>query len=250
MTSDKKNSAVGKRIRARNRFMIFMVIVVFIVVCLFTPIFNITSVTVEGNKILTDKAVIEASGIKKGSNLFLADTDKGEKNINALGYVESVEIKRKFLSRIVIGITETSEAAYMTFSGNYVGISTDGKILSITKTGKLKPKKAVISGCALTGAKKGEFIEGKKQEKTEAVKLILKTLNDNSLLPQIKKIDVSDLKSVYFTLNSDTKIVIGKIDQLDYKLKCLNAVLDELGEVRGGKVDVSDPSNVIYEGGN
>ena len=70
------------------------------------------------------------------------------------------------------------------------------------------------------------------------------------MLPHVKKIDVSELKSVHFTLNSDTKIVIGRLDQLDYKLKCLNAVLDERGEVRGGKVDVSDPSNVIYEGGN
>lgn len=250
MPKPEKNSAVKKRIRKRNRIMLFLAIVVFVIVCLFTPIFNISSVTVEGNKILTDQAVTEASGIKKGDNLFLADTAKGEENINALGYVDKVEIKRKFLARIVIEVTETTEAAYMSFSGNYVGISTDGKILSITKTSKLKPKKAVISGCALKEAVKGEFIEGKKEEKTQAVKLVLKTLKDNSLLSSVKKIDISDLDKISFTLNSDTKIIIGETQQFDYKLKCLNAVLDELGEVRGGKINVSDPANVIYEGGN
>ena len=49
---------------------------------------------------------------------------------------------------------------------------------------------------------------------------------------------------------SSTKILFGNSEQLDYKLKCLCAVLDELEEIRGGKIDVSDPSNVIYEGGN
>ena len=250
MPKTKRNSAAKTRIRAKNRFFLTLVIIVFAVVCLFTPIFNISAINVEGNKILTDKAIIEASGIKKGENLFLADTKKGEKNINALGYVDNVEIKRKFFSRILIDVTETTEAAYMTFSGNYVGIGADGKILSITKTGKLKPKKAVISGCALTGAVKGEFIECKKDKKTEAVKLVLGALSDNSLLSSVKKIDLTKLDSIKFILNSDTMITAGTLEQFDYKLKCLNAVLEELGEIRGGKVDISDPANVIYEGGN
>ena len=245
-----KNSAVEKRIRRRNRTLLFFAVIILVAVCLFTPIFGISSITVEGNKILSDEAVIKASGIEEGDNLFLADTDEGEKNINALGYVEKVEIKRKFFARIVIDVTETTEAAYMTFSGNYVGIGLDGKILSITKTGKLKPKKAVVSGVALKNAKKGEIIETKNPKHGEAIRFILKTLNDNSLLSSVKKIDINKSDKLSFTLTSDTKIIVGKTDDFDYKLKCLNTVLEELGEVRGGKINISDPSNVIYEGGN
>ena len=228
-----KNSAVEKRIRRRNRILLFFAVIILVTVSLFTPIFGVSSITVEGNKILSDEAVIKASGIVEGDNLFLADTEEGEKKINALGYVQKVEIKRKFLARIVIEVTETTEAAYMTFSGNYVGISEDGKILSITKTGKLKPKKAVITGCALKSAK-----------------LILKTLDENALISSVKRIDITELDKISFTLTSDTKIIVGKSEQLDYKLKCLIDVMEELGEVRGGKIDISNPSNIIYAGGN
>ena len=78
----------------------------------------------------------------------------------------------------------------------------------------------------------------------------IKTLNDNSLLSSVKKIDITKSDKINFTLTSDTKIIAGKNEQFDYKLKCLNTVLEELGEVRGGKIDISNPSNVIYEGGN
>lgn len=245
-----KNSAVEKRIRRRNRILLFFAVIILVTVSLFTPIFGVSSIMVEGNKILSDEAVIKASGIVEGDNLFFADTDKSEKKINALGYVKKVKIKRKFLTRIVIEVTENTEAAYMTFSGNYVGISVDGKILSITKTGKLKPKKAVITGCALKSAKKGEIIEAKKPGYTEEIKFILKTLDENSLISSVKGIDVTKLNKISFTLTSDTKIIIGESEQLDYKLKCLVDVMDELGEVRGGKIDISNPSNIIYAGGN
>lgn len=245
-----KNSAVEKRIRRRNRILLFFAVIILVTVSLFTPIFGVSSITVEGNKILSDEAVIKASGIVEGDNLFLADTEEGEKKINALGYVQKVEIKRKFLARIVIEVTETTEAAYMTFSGNYVGISEDGKILSITKTGKLKPKKVIISGCALKSAKKGEIIEPKNAKHTEEIKLILKTLDENALISSVKRIDITELDKISFTLTSDTKIIVGKSEQLDYKLKCLIDVMEELGEVRGGKIDVSNPSNIIYAGGN
>ncbi len=250
MPNEKRSSAVKKKIRARNRLLGFLAVVGFVVVCLFTPLFNISSVSVTGNKILSDEAVIKASGIAKGDNLFLVNTKKCEKSINALGYVKDVKIKRKFFSRIEIEVVESGEAAYIAFSGNYVGVSAEGKVVSITKSSKIKPKKAVISGYALNSAKKGEMLDGKKEEKTEAVLLMLRTLSDNSLLSGVKKIDISDLKAISFVLNSDTKVTMGDTLEADYKLKCLSAVLGELGEVRGGKIDVSNPSNVIYEGGN
>ncbi len=250
MSDKSRGSAVQKRIRRRNRLMAFLAVVVFAIVCLFTPIFNITGITVTGNKVLKEEDIVSASGIKRGDNLFLINTNKGEKAINALGYVETVQIKRKFFSRIEIEVTESIEAAYIAFSGSYVGISDAGKVLSITKSGKKTPKKAVISGYALKSAKKGEYIDGKSERKTETVKLMLSVLSRNGILPSVKKIDVSSLNEVYFTLDSDTRIIMGSTDQADYKLKCLSAVLDELGEIRGGKINLSNPANVIYEGGN
>lgn len=250
MSSKKTKSQVAPRIRRRNTILLFAAIVVLVCVALFTPVFNITDITVTGNTVLTDKEVITASGIKKGSNLFLINKSKAEEMVASLGYVEDVDVKRKFFSRVEIEIKESVEVAYIAFSGNYVGLGTDGRVLSITKSKDMRPKKAVISGFKVKNVKKGKQIEGKNEEKTPIITELLTVLNDNSILSNTKKIDISDLENLYLVLTSDTTVVLGDSYQLDYKLKCLNAVLKELGEIRGGKINVSDPSNVIYEGGN
>lgn len=250
MPKEKTKSAVARRIRRRNTTLAVMTVILLVVIALFTPIFDITEIDVTGNKILSGEDVINASGIKKGSNLFLIDTDKCEEKINALGYVDSVEVRRKFLAGIEIQIKESEEAAFIAFSGSYVGIGADGKVLSITKSSEKRPKKAVISGFAVKNVKKGQTIEGKSNEKTKIVKELMGLLSQSGVLTSVKKIDVSDKTQIMLTLNSDTKIVLGDSEQLEYKMKCADAVRKELGEIRGGKINVSDPSNVIYEGGS
>jgi len=175
---------------------------------------------------------------------------KVKKGIDKLGYIESFEINRKFFARVELEVVETPEAAYLTFSGNYVGINKDGKILSVTKATKLKPAKAVVTGYALKSAEVGAQIECKKGDKTELLKLVLEAISNSGKLDMIKNIDVSDKDNIVFAFTSGTKVVLGDDTQLEYKLKCLDAVMAELGEIRGGKINVSDPANVIYEGGN
>lgn len=250
MPSKKTKSQVVSKIRRRNTVLLFIAVLVLICTALFTPIFNITDITVTGNSVLTDKEIITASGIKKGNNLFRINKDKAEDLISSLGYVEDVKIKRKFFSRVEIEITESQEVAYVAFSGNYVGLSADGKILSITKSKDMRPKKAVISGFAVKNVKKGKIIEGKNEEKTQIITELLSVLYDNKFISDTKKIDISDKEKLSIVLTSDTSVILGDSYQLDYKIKCLDAVLKELGEIRGGKINVSDPSNIIYEGGN
>jgi len=250
MSGEKRQSAVSKKIRRRNTTLAVFVIVVLVAVCLFTPLFDISSISVTGNTLLTDDAIIKASGIKKGDNLFLINTKKVKKGIDKLGYIESFEINRKFFARVELEVVETPEAAYLTFSGNYVGINKDGKILSVTKATKLKPAKAVVTGYALKSAEVGAQIECKKGDKTELLKLVLEAISNSGKLDMIKNIDVSDKDNIVFAFTSGTKVVLGDDTQLEYKLKCLDAVMAELGEIRGGKINVSDPANVIYEGGN
>ncbi len=243
-------SAAEKRIRRRNFLMFIIAVIIFVSVCLFTPLFSVSKISVEGNSIHTDEAILSACSIKKGDNLFLINTKKAEKQIMTLGHMENVKISRKFFSKLEIVVTESAETAYVSFSGNYVGISVSGKILSISKSSKDSPKKPLVSGYALTKPKVGEDIQSKDSKKTEILKTLLETLIENKLMSFVKKIDITEVSSIGITLNSDTKVTLGEDDQIDYKLKCLNAVLEELGEIRGGKINVSDPSNVIYEGGN
>ena len=151
---------------------------------------------------------------------------------------------------VVIEVTESNEIAYVAFSGNYVGISDKGKVTSVTKSSKLKPKKMVISGFGVKSAQVSQPIEGKKQEKTEILQELLEALHNNKLASFVKKADISDADNILLVLTNGTEVLMGKNEQTDYKLKCLDTVLEELGEIRGGKINLSNPSDIIYEGGD
>ena len=59
------------------------------VVCLFTPAFGVSEILVTGNKILDSDAVINASGIKKGDNVFRINTSEVQKKVWNLRYLDS-----------------------------------------------------------------------------------------------------------------------------------------------------------------
>ncbi|MBO5009018.1 MAG: FtsQ-type POTRA domain-containing protein [Clostridia bacterium] len=245
-----KKSAVAKRLRRRNLLLGFTGVVLTVVICLFTPLFAVSEITVTGNEVLSADEVIAASGIKKGDNMLRINSRKAEEKINRLGYVENVEIKRKFLARIKIEITEANEVAFLAFAGNNVGVTRDLKVTSIIKGKDFKSSKPVISGYPVKKVEKGETVVPKKESKEKLLKSLMTALEENKLMSKLKKIDVSDTDNMTVTLNTDTRIILGDDTQLSYKLKCVNAVLGELGEIRAGKINASDPANVIYEGGN
>ncbi len=245
-----KKSAVAKRLRRRNMLFGLAGVVLLVAVCLFTPLFAISEISVSGNEVLSADEVIAASGIKRGDNLFRINSGKAREKINRLGYVEQVEIKRKFLARVKIEIVEANEIAYLAFAGNNVGITRDLKVTSIVKGKDFKSAKPVISGYPVKKVEKGETVIPKKQSKEEILKTFITSLEENKLMSKLKKIDISDEDNLMAVLNTDTKIILGDEEQISYKLKCVNAVMSELGEIRGGKINASDPANVIYEGGN
>lgn len=227
-------------------------VIILVLLCLFSPIFSVSDVKVTGARILSPYDVIKASGIEKGDNFFFINSKKSAKAIENLGYVDSVNIKRKFFTRIEIEVIEVTEIAYIAFSGNYVGIDENCKVLSIEKSNNLVPKKAVISGFGIKNVKKGEKVKPKDEKKREAVVGLLELLKEKNLLDKTMKIDVTDLKNISFTLTSEVKILLGDSKDLDYKTEYAKVVLESQSNMKSGTLDIRDTSNVIYhpqEGG-
>ena len=242
-------SVVAKKIIRRRIFFAAAVVIVLVMICLFTPVFGVTTINVENNQILDDETIIRASGIKKGENVFRINISDAEKSINLLGHIEKAEVKRKFPSRIVIEVKESSEAAYVLFAGNYVSIDVNGKVIGVLKAAEVQADKPIISGMALKQFEKGSSFTASKSEKGEFVKELLASLKKSKLFANVKKIDISDVNNAKITLDTDTLVVLGDNTQLDYKLAYLIEVLKSLDNLRGGEIDLSDTKNVIYKGG-
>lgn len=250
-SKDKRHKSVAaKRIRRQKAALLAVFVFALVMVCLFTPLFGITDIEVKNNRILDSESVIKASGIQIGENVFKIDTAKAEKGICSLGHVDTAQVKRKFPSRIVIDVTECSETAYVLFAGNYVGIDDSLKVISVSKASQIKADKPVVSGMALKSFKIGSVLTASKPEKAEMLKKILVCLEKTELISSAVKINISDSDNVYFTMDTDTKVIIGDSGQTEYKFTYLTEVLKNLDDLRGGEIDLSDTENVIYKGGN
>lgn len=245
----RKQSVVAKKIKRQRTFLAVGIVLALVVICLFTPIFGITSISVENNQILDDETIIRASGIKLGENVFCVDISDARDSVAMLGHIESVEIKRKFPSKIQIEVKEYSEAAYVSFAGNYVAIDIAGKVIDVTKASKVKADKPVITGMALKKFEKSTVFTASKPKKGEFVLAILNSLKTHDLFNSVKKIDITSVNNAKVTLNTDTVVVLGDNTQLDYKFAYLIEVLKELENLRGGEIDLSDTKNVLYKGG-
>ncbi len=243
-----RKSAVHKKLRRRKILTGFFVIAALTVICIFTPLFNVSEVSVSGCKVLNPEDVIKASGINKGDNFLFVDTDESEEAINALGYVDKVKVKRKFFTRIEIEVTEASVVAYIPFNRQYVGIDAEGKVISIDKADKFKPGKAVISGIALKKVSKGQKVEPKDKKRFDEVKKLMDILIQKGLMARTKKIDISKGAQLSFTLDSDTKVLLGDTSDLDYRIEYVKAILETPTNFQGGVLDITDTSNVIYGG--
>ena len=241
-----RKSAVHKKLRRRKFFTGLFVILSLAIICLFTPLFDVSEVSVSGCKVLDPQKVIDASGIKKGDNFLFVDTDDSEEAINALGYVDKVKVKRKFFTRIEIDVTEASAIAYIDFSGSYVGVDKDFKILSVDKKGKLKPGRAVITGIALKNVTKGQVAKPKDEKRFSEISKLMDALMKKGIMPRVKKIDLSKKGELSFTLDSDTKVYFGNSSDMDYRMEFVKEILSKQTNLKGGILDISDTTNVIY----
>ena len=114
---------------------------------------------VTGTLKLDHAAVIEASGLKTGGNLFLTKTDKAIEKIEELfPYARSVSIKRRLPDTLVIEIDEAVPVAYIEHGGSYWLISHEGKLLEAVDASALQG--FAITGCALSAPGEGKNING------------------------------------------------------------------------------------------
>lgn len=251
MTEEKirKKSVVAKKIKRQRILFVAVIVIALVAICLFTPVFGVTTITVKNNQIIDTQSIIRASGIKKGENVFRVNISDAEKSVERLGHVEKAKVKRKFPTRIVIEVTESSEAAYIMFAGNYVAVDISGKVIEVLKASKVQADKPVITGMSLKKFEKGTVFTASEAKKGEFVTELLLSLKKNNLFADVKKIDISNLNNAKMTLNTETTVIVGDNSQLDYKMAYLIEVLKNLDNLRGGEIDLSDTKNVIYKGG-
>lgn len=251
-------------------------IILFIIACLlamiyYLPHFHVQNFQVEGTYHLSDKALIELSGIKEGEHIlsgwgggiaqfFGLRNGGAEDRIRASSpYVQEVRVGAKFPGTVYIEVTERVPISYIDYQGEIVMLDKEGIVLELSRTGPHDIP--LIYNVKLDNPVPGEMVsEEVKKTLRPAIFLLNALINadksandDFNLLSQVRSITLTEGPETYITLSQayadpNTRIKLGNRQTLDEAVNWLRyaARTDNLLDLGDGTLDITGTRKIFY----
>lgn len=204
---------------------LFLVVIAVAVTLSFTVLFKITNVCVSGTSRYSEKQILDASGIKKGDNLFLIHTSASAEKIGQkLPYIGTVNVSRKFPTQVEISVKEEPVCGAAAFGNGYIVIGENGKTLECAK--KCPQGCIVLKGLNINKAQPGFPVAFANSSRAEILRDVMDSVKKNGL-SNITEADFSQPSRIL--LNYDRRVIInfGTSADIDYKLVFAKKLLKE-----------------------
>lgn len=222
---------------------IFVMLTVVAAIVLGTAIFfRVNRVEVQGNKIYSADQVAEVSGVETGDNMVMINRHAIAGNIYArLPYVQSVSVGRVLPDTVVVRIQESEIAGLVkSDTGSSWYVNTNGRILGSSVEG-FNGQIVELVGFTITAPNVGE--DAKPSDGMEdAMRVCLETLRaleGTGLIGMVTSINTEKSFDIRVLCSDQYEVQLGSDDRLDYKVWCLQAVLEELDDYQMGIIDLT-----------
>ncbi len=191
----------------------------------------------------------DASGIHIDDNLLsLSKATAASRIYAALPYVNEVQIKKQLPGTVIISFTEF-EVTYgiQDETGGWWLMNNQGRILE-QATEQSVHGHLLITGMPINVPEVGDFFRPAATEgadlseiasKETVVKELLPKLEKQPFAKQIVSVDVSASYDLTLWYETRYEIKLGTTESLEYKLQCLQGVLDHLGKNNSGSIDLT-----------
>lgn len=218
-----------------------LALIVILCICLFTPVFGVTEIMVEGNSVLTVEDVVGASGIKTGQNIFRINTGKTVEKLKELPYVEDAQIMRKFPAKIKIVLAESKEDIIIDTPLEFVITTIDGKVLF--KTGDVTELPIpIVKGIEVSSSEVGKKIVSESTDFGGKSMDYIKCFYSSDYWSEIDEFDISDSSNFMMIMRSGMRVTFGPVDtieSLQRKIKMLDAIIPQVKPTERSYLDLT-----------
>ncbi|WP_069997558.1 cell division protein FtsQ/DivIB [Cellulosilyticum sp. I15G10I2] len=191
--------------------------VVLISIILTLPIWNITSIEVEGNNWYTDEEIVNLCEIKD-KHILNISFEEVKNNLLKLPYIKEVAVKYVFPSHISIKILEREPLGYVPFMGTYLCLDEQGQV--IEQTNKKEVSLPIIKGLDFSEYKVGEALPIQNEDYLLCSLQIIRSLKKYNYEKKVKIIDIYNLEQIHLYVDN-LDVIIGNIGDFDKKLQWL-----------------------------
>lgn len=217
----KKNRKKSKSIAIPVAFCCLLIMAIMITLFMM-PFFNIKTIRVTGNESLTQEQIKGYLSFKEGDNVFLFNKSNCKKIILDNHYVKSVDINRILPSTVEITISEYKLRGYVPYSGSYLFIDGEGRVLDVQK--EITKSLPVVEGLKFNNVTVGEILQVDNPSTFETMVHLSKLFEKYELLSDVIRVDMTDVTNIHlYTGNVDIKF--GSFDDANRKLLMLIEVL-------------------------
>lgn len=250
----KKRTTAGEQYRRQlKRRRIFLLsilaIILLLCICLFTPLFGISEITVTGNTYLSSEDIINTSGIEKGENVFRFSKRKAEKALSSMIYVEGVEVKRKFLARVLIEIDEAKKDIIVDTPKEFIVSTISGRVLekTVDVTELTAP---IVYGIEVSEAEPSGQIVAKEPEKLAGAMERIGCFYETDYWEEIDEFYVGDPSNFRLVMKSGMKVTFGSgenIESLMRKIKMMTQILPQIKQTDKSYLDLTTDKGYFGE---
>ena len=204
--------------------------------------FRVNHVQVQGNRIYSEEQVTKVSGVETGDNLLMVNKPAIVGSIYAnLPYVQTVSVGRVLPDTVVIKIQESEIAGIVrSDTGSSWYLNTQGRVLGSSVEG-FDGQVVELTGFTVTAPAAGENAVASigMEDSLAAALQTLSQMEGTGLIGMVSTIDTEKSFDIRVYCSDQYEVQLGGDDQLEYKIWCLQAVLEELSEYHRGIIDLT-----------
>ena len=194
----------------------FLVVIAAAVILSLTVLFRIDTIQVENTSRYSQEEILEICGIEIGDNLFLADVNGAQEELDhKLPYAGNVRVERKLPATLQITVEEPVLSAAFEQDDSYILVSQENKILEIAQAAPAGC--LVVSGLELENPRAGYPAVPKEEEVQKVFNSLTQALSDCAF-SGITQIDVANLYQMMVVYDGRIRILLGNSNDLDLKL--------------------------------
>jgi cell division protein FtsQ len=164
-----------RRQKANRRLVGYIVFFFILILCIIyfqSPLSNIQHIEVKGNKYVSDKEIIELSGLTNRTSFWKVKDEIVEKKISSHPEIASVQLQKHFPNKVILSVKERKRVAYISDKQKFLPVLENGVVL--TGSRGVVPNDAPV----LVNWKEGEDIQEMVAQLTELPSHVLNAISE------------------------------------------------------------------------
>lgn len=181
---------------------------------------EIKEILFEGDEVYSEVEILEAGGISTGQNMLTVHEKKLNKEVTALlPFISKIDIDYRLPDVLSLNITSTKEQLILKCDKNYIGVDSQGKVVSDKKK-KLTEGQFLVQGLTMQEYTVGEkFNVSQENAERFAVAQEFARVAEKAETLNYGVLDLKDMKDIRFTYRSKIRIYLGDSNNLSEKLE-------------------------------